>query len=1257
MGAVRLAHPPSSLGTVLTTTPGFAASDAVCSPDADAASEESAALDFGAEPQAIAEESLLADTASEDGLFADADDEQHAAKPYLLTHARSLDPQTRACFIHACEALRGARRSVLASLLRCLGSEPQSCYGRGIQTAARLFGMRLPVARAVWADRLRGESIAVPLGAADAPLLDDDGDAEDPVSKSMQNIVRLAISNAAEGRSWLCFERDFARYRLAGASVDLQLSGRRWAGEATAIAAMCLAEQNAAEFNEPLPGLGIPSDFAVLADPVAVGDSVMARHGDLLVVCLGIVSARTGLVCQPFHSASEMQIGGKTGAGLSDALIAAWASHPAAWSIPVLKQRLSCIGGDGGLVLGGPEARHGSSGAAEATWRRVHPTASADAPAAGAAAADPSARRASAAGSAAPGLAPLCTTWDPFHRVDIAVWRAIRQVDGVVQIFDIAKQADYLFGMSEGAHILKAVAADAGQRARPVKAPGGTRKVVYLAGVPGSLLENYALIYKGLYARVAWKQSGHSSQTLAHLLEMGTALARPRFVLTMLLTHDILRLIVRPFAKRVQAHLEPCGFIAAQEVLLSQLRAARQAVARLRCIAAVAALCRQHLGPGDLARFVCAWGVGAVGKFFPAFFRSAMEIYGPARSFRSVHLEVVDGHNMSQEMFLGAHCQCASVVAVWSADWERISRGKRPRMEAGGRRARTRVCGQRIAVPTWVAAGSTAAQPSAAPLWDIEPRCQLRPTGLAHPPNRDVRGMFRNRLPGRCKVSRQDFLLDIEGQTAMRNAEVLLERLSEELGSILTGVGVNDSMSHLVAAAAACWDWPRLVFEPPAVADVRAFLALAAALRPCLEQTAFPVGIAGFESVPHRWPTADELGVQYSMLCSRVRRARAAARDGNPSVPQTVRDCAAKWVQAGALEVRVLRAAGTLRLSLGRVWRKTWGSEAAARVIDCASQFLVGDGHVLHRVEASTLTPPFRKRRSEGFLLPGSLARVNAGVASPVAGCLVLVARRLRSLSVTSVSATLDVHSWFAVRPGSTGRDCWAAARLHHRCRLLMSPDAACEGVGSFMRLLWNSRRVSGEVAGRVADSVALAAANVRCVGSARDEALVAGVVAAFRTTSTYRPRTFRAGSAYADDLADRAHSAALGDFKLGTPAALHGITAAALRRQALRQRDRDRGMVAMPAAIAAGLRSSADASGRTQPLPLTVRHLHARQRGATGSVLKSHQTEWIEAKGQASWRAERDKLLKADDPGSASESCEQERAEPKGMPRKRRRS
>ena len=125
---------------------------------------------------------------------------------------------------------------------------------------------------------------------------------------------------------------------------------------------------------------------------------------------------------------------------------------------------------------------------------------------------------------------------------------------------------------------------------------------------------------------------------------------------------------------------------------------------------------------------------------------------------------------------------------------------------------------------------------------------------------------------------------------------------SVELGSILGSVGVNDSLSHLVSAAARCWDWPRLVFDRPTVPDVRPFVALAGPLPPCLDHFLFPAGIAEFEAVPHHWPDDSALAVQYVTLCSLVRRAHAAAKSGDPTVPQTVRDCAAQWVELTFLE-------------------------------------------------------------------------------------------------------------------------------------------------------------------------------------------------------------------------------------------------------------------------------------------------------------------------------------------------------------------
>ena len=156
--------------------------------------------------------------------------------------------------------------------------------------------------------------------------------------------------------------------------------------------------------------------------------------------------------------------------------------------------------------------------------------------------------------------------------------------------------------------------------------------MVYVSGVLGSLLDKYALYYKGLHARIAWKQLGHSTQTLRGWMELGSVFSRPDFVLTVLLTHDILRMIIRPFARKVQAHLEPCSIMVAQDVLMGQLSADRLAIQRLPSALAVAALCRLQASPNDLARFIRAFAVGSLGKFFPTFFEHFADTYGSSRS-------------------------------------------------------------------------------------------------------------------------------------------------------------------------------------------------------------------------------------------------------------------------------------------------------------------------------------------------------------------------------------------------------------------------------------------------------------------------------------------------------------------------------------------------------------------------------------------------------------------------------------------------
>lgn len=156
-------------------------------------------------------------------------------------------------------------------------------------------------------------------------------------------------------------------------------------------------------------------------------------------------------------------------------------------------------------------------------------------------------------------------------------------------------------------------------------------------------------------------------------------------------------------------------------------------------------------------------------------------------------------------------------------------------------------------------------------------------------------------------MSRQEFLLDRDCISACSQVDSFLTSLHLELEGVLTTVGVNDSMSLLIASAARCWDWSRLVFERPVAADVQTFRHVAESLRPCLEHTLFPHG-HDFARLEHRWPEADDLCAQYVVLCARVRSAFSASRRPSTSaVPAVVVEDARQWARPVVCEARADR--------------------------------------------------------------------------------------------------------------------------------------------------------------------------------------------------------------------------------------------------------------------------------------------------------------------------------------------------------------
>lgn len=436
-------------------------------------------------------------------------------------------------------------------------------------------------------------------------------------------------------------------------------------------------------------------------------------------------------------------------------------------------------------------------------------------------------------------------------------------------------------------------------------------------------------------------------------------------------------------------------------------------------------------------------------------------------------------------------------------------------------------------------------------------------------------------------------------------------------------------------------------------------------MQPCFEQTLRPAGHE-FSDIPAEWPGESELCVQYVVLCRRVHRAFEAAQAptaSRGSVPQTVVEVAQSWGRVHGYSVLELWTLGCVQASLHRFFiRSGWPSVLAARVASRISAFADSEATLPESSRAPARRTSQRDLRHTRAARTGGGGGGVGGVVSPGAvlswkGHLVEVCRTLRVIDVAAVAAALDKHAWFAVgaraesspnrgplphRRGLEARSAWAAARVHHRCRLLIAPDACCEAVGSMVRNQWNPKR--GLTPVQVADGVFLSQAGVSCVGSHRDEALVDAVVCQWERTSKYQVRAPEVrrvppevcAQLAAVELSGRTMTPAA----LPTPTVLAGITSATERLKALR--DRTRLQVTLPQAMRDALPKARLQTGELKRLPMSVEHLHAQQRGVAGSIERQAKKTSLAEKV---WAKERDTLTRADDSdrvvgaGSASSS------------------
>ena len=118
----------------------------------------------------------------------------------------------------------------------------------------------------------------------------------------------------------------------------------------------------AERIHEQLPALGIPSDFALMLDPIPIGGT-SARHGDLLATCVVHIDARSGQLRSSAVALPPMPLGGHSTNILRELALQTLRGHVAHLGRRRLRSSLAVVACDGAVVRSGP--KHPWVGAAD----------------------------------------------------------------------------------------------------------------------------------------------------------------------------------------------------------------------------------------------------------------------------------------------------------------------------------------------------------------------------------------------------------------------------------------------------------------------------------------------------------------------------------------------------------------------------------------------------------------------------------------------------------------------------------------------------------------------------------------------------------------------------------------------------------------------------------------------------------------------------------------------------------------------------
>ena len=737
----------------------------------------------------------------------------------------------------------------------------------------------------------------------------------------LKTLTRTALSTVASKPSQALFTKQLARLALEGVNIGEKYHTHHFMKDVVFLSGRWLQAWEADELDTPLRGLGKPSNLAVLVDGVPIGGvTAHGRHGSATVICICSVSPMTHRLRSRFITHAIMAEGHK-GDDVAERVLSTLAEQPFGLTRSVLRSRLSCIGGDGAIIKGGPDRKKTGTGAGEKNWFSLFPRIAGD----DAALIDLNDDEKSRRWMQDRDHLHACTEWDKFHREDIALTRALVKCAMAEELYAVCAMMDHMFSLGDGKLLMRAASTALGSDFKSASLPGLTRKAVTLEAEPGNFLTNLKTYIAALHIRREWRREGHQTYNQDAIIDAGRRVSSVALVAFALLFRSVVKHIIAPWSKAVQGgSIEPWWLRAKYERIRIRHQETRAHVHWLRELVRVVVLLQpwvprrtlrnlmsaffysrpREIFPkssawqeGNYGQFSCVGKDVCFGKVFPDFLRSLMDLLreeGP--QYRKAELIAAVPPQAENMVCYASHCTCCFLASRQERHRNDyfVRYSWQPRRRPDGPRAfrRTRGFAGWVVKSARGAVVPHAVENCGKDLHYSTPspiRFHWRGADEVSPPGVDVTNRFRQRITpvpavrgylSSCQVPKHLPSTFKELDEALVAIARLLDDMMAEQTKILTSEGMNAGYARLMDAMCRCFNWGRLVVNQPSVDDVHAFRDVAMLLRPYLSGTLWPDGA----KFPHLcnlrqgWPSNDELSFQYIALLKRIRSANARNR-------------------------------------------------------------------------------------------------------------------------------------------------------------------------------------------------------------------------------------------------------------------------------------------------------------------------------------------------------------------------------------------